>query len=337
MNDISGQLPSLFSGEELPVEFILYYLYKHEAPGVQAFLINKLYEVPPVIDYLPQLVNISMQREDFGAYRSYFLDTSIKSHVFAMKLYWLLQANLYDCPKNYTTKLENILHDLERVIVNGQKHATDSEYHPPHLFDLDIVESDKDIFAHKRARADYFSDQHKLAYTLAKLSIALIAVPNEDKDPTLRAYIQNVDTWIKDTRFWYNRSEYSAYTRRMYRGIVLPIEFNGEKRSIEQIVAIPSIESRCFKTKARVPYKIIIETIDINEEEIIIEPGNAETEHRTEIIDGFNVDDIEDTLEDKNTIRFEGFAEFARSVRPDKSDRPDYVSTSGSDSAEENP
>lgn len=270
MTDEESLLPALFSGTEHPLELLLYFLYKHNSPGVQAFLINRLYEVPieKVIEFLPQLVNLSTQKTDYIPYASFFLDTSIKSHVFAMKLYWMMQAQSYDGPKRYSPAIVNILRDLERVIVNGQKQMKDVSIEPPHLFQLDISDSEDDLFSHKRARADYFNDQHQLAQTLGKISISLIDVPNEDKDTVLASQIQEVDQWVKNTRSLYDQQEGSLYVKRLYRGIVLPLEFFGEIPYSEQIVNIPSTESICFKTKARVPYKIIVETIDINEDEV---------------------------------------------------------------------
>ncbi|CAG9312770.1 unnamed protein product [Blepharisma stoltei] len=340
MSDSPSSIPSLFSGEDTSIEYILGYLHKNESRGVQDFLINRLYDFPSdqVVNFLPQLVNISIQREDCESYTSFFLDTAIKNHFFAVKLYWLLQANLLDCQNQFVKKLEHIIHSLEKAIVDGQRHRRSSGYQPPHLFALNIAETEEELLIHKRARAEYFTDQHKLANTLAKISITLIGVPNDEKDSMLRAYIQNVDTWIKDTRFWYKRSEKSLYIQRIYRGIVLPIEFQGSDSKIEQIVSIPSEESKCFKTKARVPYKIIIETIDINEDDLNeTEPASPQVAPKSEIIEGLNVEDLESSLIDKNEARFAGFEEYARKARPDKEDRQDVISMAGSDGSEETP
>ena len=71
------------------LDVLLYKLYKHSSPGAQQYLINKLYEVPlrKVSSYLPQLLNISIQREDYGIYESYFYDSALKDHNLAVKLY----------------------------------------------------------------------------------------------------------------------------------------------------------------------------------------------------------------------------------------------------------
>lgn len=98
-----------------------------------------------------------------------------------------------DYPVNGRSKVEKMLHSLERVIVNGQKPCKDLSFQPPHLFNINISEEDTEVHLHKRARADYFSEQHKFAYTLTKISAALIS-ETIDIDAILRGYMQNVDT-----------------------------------------------------------------------------------------------------------------------------------------------
>jgi Phosphatidylinositol 3- and 4-kinase len=292
------------------LDVLLYKLYKHSNPGSQAYLINKLYEVPlsEVGYYLPQLLNISLQRKDSGNYETYFYDSALKDHNLAMKLYWLLHSNLEDCSPNCLGKIEKMVHSLERVIVNGQKLSKDLSFQPPHLFSINIQESDTEVHLHKRARADYFSEQHKLAYTLIKISTALIN-ETEDLDTTLRAFMQNIDTWIKDTRFWYSQPSFSPYTKRLFRGIVLPISFYEKVDYIEQIVRIPYDEVKCFKTKSRVPYMIVIETLDINEEDTQEEEFKTSFHTPTDILETLNFNENLEIV-DKNISRFEGYQDF---------------------------
>ena len=65
---------------------------------------------------------------------------------------------------------------------------------------MNLSEKDTEEHLHQQVRADYFSEQHNLAYTLIKISSALIK-QSDDIDIFLKSYISNVDKWIKDTRF----------------------------------------------------------------------------------------------------------------------------------------
>ena len=80
-------------------------------------------------------------------------------------------------------KLENICHALEKTIVQGQ-----SQQSP--LFCINITCDIDDL---STLRAEYFSEQFKFAFTLVKISVLLIN-SLEDKDSTLKAYIQHLDS-----------------------------------------------------------------------------------------------------------------------------------------------
>src|SRR5574343_1539979 len=112
--------PELFAGDELPVEFILFYLYNHNTPGVQAFLINKLYQVDlsHISFYLPQLVRMSISREDYGAYSRFFIDVANRDYLLGVKAHWILQAQLNT--GKFCSKIEEISHCLEKFIVQRQ-------------------------------------------------------------------------------------------------------------------------------------------------------------------------------------------------------------------------
>jgi glutathione peroxidase-family protein len=280
--------PELFPGDDLPIEFILFYLCNHSSPGVQAFLINKLYQVnlSEVNFYLPQLVRMSISREDYGAYSRFFIDIASRDYLLGVKMYWIFQAQLKTA--KFSLKVEEISHNLEKIIVQR----------PGPLFDLPF---EGDLKVLTEACAEYFSDQYKFIHTLAKISILLIK-ESEDKDSTLKAYLTYVDTWVKEIRFWYSRQE-SDYVKRLFRGIVLPLDGNG------QVVRIPSEEAKCFKTKARVPYKVVFEVISILESDPSHseEPGQASPPE--DILESLTIDS--DSIIDKEEARFEGFEEYA--------------------------
>lgn len=84
-----------------------------------------------------------------------------------------------------------------------------------------------------------------------------------------------------------------------------------------QIVRLVAIESVCFRTKARVPYKIVFETVDINEDDPIEVPSTngsvvEEHEQREDLLQGLDVEASEIT--DKNEERFKGFSEYVNKV-----------------------
>ena len=304
--------PELFAGDDLPVEFILFYLYNHNTPGVQAFLINKLYQVDlsQISFYLPQLVRMSISREDYGAYSRFFIDIANRDYLLGVKTYWIFQAQLKT--GNFCSKIEEISHCLEKFIVQQQAA----------LFDLPFT---GDINMLPKIRAEYFSDQYKFIHTLAKISILLIK-ESEDKDQTLRAYITHLDTWVKETRFWYSRRD-CEYLKRLFRGIVIPLEGNG------QVVRIPSEEAKCFKTKARVPYKVVFEVVDLHENDPVLIEDMGHSAPPEDILDNISVNS--DSILDKEQARFQGFREYANKTF--ENDYEIIESPGSSDSFNEDP
>ena len=97
---------------------------------------------------------------------------------------------------------------------------------------------------------------------------------------------------------------------------MLPLAFSDKNNYIEQIVRIPYEESKCFKTKARVPYLIIVETVDLNEEEPLEEEKSVILSPPTEILFRLNIKEIR-SIEDKNNPNFEGFPELVKKSSKD--------------------
>ena len=202
----------LFQAECLSLHLLMYYLHHKKEPGTHAVLVNRLYSFPieEVYDYLPQLLNNALHRPDTNSLERYFLDASVRNHSLATRLYWYLHSAMGDHIQSQQGMLERMLHELEMVIVNGERPQKIPSLHiPPHLFHINIEETDAEKFSHKQIRADFFNSQHKLAQTLCKLSIALIPLQANEREDQLKACIQNIDTWIKDTRFKYSDAHFS--------------------------------------------------------------------------------------------------------------------------------
>ena len=202
----------LFQSEYLPLHHLLYYLHHKKEPGTHAVLVNRLYSVSfdEVSAYLPQILNNILHRPDTNSLERYFLDASVHNHSLATRLYWNLHSAMGDHVQSQHVLLERMVHELEMVIVNGERPQKIPSLHvPPHLFLINLEETEAEKFSHKQIRADFFNSQHKLAQTLCKLSIALIPLASGEREDQLKACIQNIDTWIKDTRFKYSDSHYS--------------------------------------------------------------------------------------------------------------------------------
>ncbi|CAG9311014.1 unnamed protein product [Blepharisma stoltei] len=317
-----GSLLRLFNSEYFQLEHLLYYLQRREESGIHSFLVNKLYTFPidDISFYIPQLMNLMINRQDSEDLERFFLETSIKSHDFAIKFYWFLNGALNDRIANKQEKLERIGHDLEMVIVNATLPKQNHNVETPHLFHLDIEETEMEKFSRKSIRNDYFNYQQKAIGLLCKISVALLMIPLEQRDEKLKNWLSGMDSWIKETKQKYHEGIYSEYTRRMFRGIIIPFKFvENTDSGVYQIVRIISDESSCFSTKARVPYKLLIETVDMSEIEPIVTENSHEgtndinnaMEHEVEDIDVSQVD----KMVNKDEERFQGFEDYVEEVQ----------------------
>lgn len=259
MTDTTQALLSITRDSSL--EVVLYHLLKYTAPGAQQYLINLLFNFSfnKVAFYIPQLLNISLQRESYSSFQSYFYDAALFDYNIGMKLFWYLNSYIQD--GNYPSANTMIIH-LERIFVVGIKQINDLESQPGLLFPIEDLGDDSDLPIRKMIRGDYHIQQDQFVKTLVKISEDLI---HEREDPIgyLKAYMCNVNTWLKDIRLWYSKDSFSQHTKRLFRGLVLPLDFSSYP---EQIVSIIPDLSKCFRTRARAPYMLVFETVDINED-----------------------------------------------------------------------
>jgi len=315
-----GSLLRLFNSEYFTHEHLFYYLLRKENQGIQSYLINKLYGFPVslVSFFLPQLVNLLLTKETSTQLATFFLDASIRSHFFAVKLYWLLNAAFED--GNSTEFIEDLLHDLEMVIVNAKlppKGQSQNSPIPPQLFDIQVNETEMEKYTRKNIRAEYFNYQHKVTSLLCKISVGLNTVPLEARDERLRTWLTGIDNWIQETRNKYQQPVYSEYSKVIFRGVSIPLEFYHNSDSADiQIVKLHPSKSFCFTTKARVPYKLLLETVEITELQSYQNPGSTVGSENTELgqeVQGIDIEAISHMV-DKEEARFEGFGEYAEEV-----------------------
>lgn len=274
-----GSLLRLFQSEYFSFHMLLLYLQRRHEPGVHTYLVNLLYNQPTqeVEAYLPQLLNLCLHVNDPQALERYLIDGASMSHNFALKLHWCLQAAANDVILNQADLIDHMLHELEMLIVNGERRGKlTSTFIPPHLIPLNISEPDEFAFARKQIRAEYFSYQTKLAEALCRLAINLSSLKQHERDEQLRVCLNKIDGWLQATRISHQFAHYSAYTQRLFRGCVLPFDFeNNPSLYKEQIVRMLPDESFCFFTKSRVPYKLVFETISIDEDDFIDAPADV--------------------------------------------------------------
>ena len=243
---------------ELKLEKMLNYLHKG-SEGTQAFIINKLYSFSPekVTFYLPQLFNFFLHTSDPQPIARFFIDESIRSHSFALKLYWFVSAAMADELEGHQVLLQEMHRKLETAIINSAL---------PYKKSSDITDYYHQLSISKRIKADYFDYEKRLGGLLCKVSIGLSIISSDQRNHKLRCWLHELDLYINEMRNTQNSNEEET---RLFRGVHLPFEFQN-KQPI-QVVKLHPKYSFCFNSKARVPYKCVLECVSKDEEAVEVE------------------------------------------------------------------
>lgn len=251
----SGKINQLLS-DGYEMEAVLRDLLSFTKPSCQSFIVSFLqrYSKEQIEFYLPQLVHLSLVFPNYSAYSNLFHELAVDDHNLGVKIFWLIGTYL-----EHPTLLgiNKDIVKLESYIINGK--SVHSQGEVISLYKINNLEDD--IYFRKLIRQEYFDVQRKFIEAVIKISIDLC-----EKDELMNSFLSNslldLDNTLTKLRKKYANPTYNNYTARLYRGIVLPLDFSDYN---EQIVRILPLESYCIRTSSRVPYLLMIETIDLNE------------------------------------------------------------------------
>lgn len=131
---------------------------------------------------------------------------------------------------------------------------------------LDAALNLEEIMIGKEARSDFKKDVRRLLSNLVNFSLYVKQIPNEKRKETARKFLNNVNGWLYRRKLnpLKVKSESHQY---LYEGILFPFSVEGEVSSTlvisyDQIVRIIHSEVNLFETKNRVPYRMVVETIE---------------------------------------------------------------------------
>lgn len=117
-----GSLLRLFRSEFFDVWMCVSYLYRYPRPGVHDYLVNQLYTMPDdeVEFYLVQLCTMLVHAEfESTALQRFLMDKCKSSIHFALKVSWLFAAAIEDDPAK-VARCEQLQEDCEMAVVNSE-------------------------------------------------------------------------------------------------------------------------------------------------------------------------------------------------------------------------
>lgn len=303
-------LQSLFSSDVFSLDLLLSYLSQSQS-GSHCYFVSLLsrFRVEQIDAFLPQLLAMALNASNPHPISNLLLDSCEESCNLAFKLYWNCIAATGDQLLWQKESVSRLTQDCEYAIVNGARSPVPHDFSPPHILQVNLPEDPGLCSTHKQVRAEVFTVSVQLATALCEVSVNLATHETSSRDSVLREALMSIGKWLADERLHYSMNS-SLYTQRLHRGAYLPIEFSSSVE-IEQIVGVFPLESFCYMTCARVPYCVIVETVQLND-------SGEETETAPHSLDLGNKDeeftDLDLTLTEKSRAWGERWEQKARRI-----------------------
>ncbi|KAL4503352.1 hypothetical protein ABPG72_000958 [Tetrahymena utriculariae] len=263
------------SQESIKIEKLLKHLYLfYEYIGVHDFIVNKLYNYSEaeLNFFMTQLCYLCIQRGS-QSLEKFLVDKCAISASFYFLVEFILQQNVKAI--HYVIQVRSIVdaysvnikleveeqknlqkfkEDVEKSYVNGIS-SRSCIYLKENRPTQEIINQANE----KGARMEYIKLNDCFLGNMVNYSLLLKGIEKPDQKAKLKEFMDNENFWIINTL-----RKVSADIQ--YEGITIPFKRAlGSKHNSNLVVKIISDEVTCFNTRTRVPYRVAIETIDIEE------------------------------------------------------------------------
>ena len=114
---------------------------------------------------------------------------------------------------------------------------------------------------YREARNDFNNDVKRFLRNLVNFSLFLKKQPAESRKATGRKFLNNINGWLYRRKFSPKKLQTDKNHLYLYEGLLFPFSLE-EKTASTLIVRIVHQEITCFETRKRVPYRIVVETIE---------------------------------------------------------------------------
>ncbi|EAS00372.3 phosphatidylinositol 4-kinase (macronuclear) [Tetrahymena thermophila SB210] len=242
----------------IQIEKLLKYLYLfYEYIGVHDFIINKLYNYSEaeLNFFMTQLCYLCIQRGS-QSLEKFLVDKCATSASFYFLVRSIVDAYSVNIKLDVDEQrnLQKFKEDVEKSYVNGIS-CRSCFYLKENRPTQEIINQANE----KGARIDYIKLNDSFLGNMVNYSLLLKGIEKPDQKAKLKEFMDNENFWIINTLRKVN-------TDTQYEGITIPFRRPlKSKYSSNLVVKIISDEVTCFNTRTRVPYRVAIETIDIEE------------------------------------------------------------------------
>lgn len=287
----TGSLYDMFNSSFFTMDMVLYYLDKREDDGVLDTLVNLMYSrfINESFFYLPQLCTLLTYKQHSSTIEDYLLDRCVNQMKFSLQVHWLVKSYFENTECSKISKFfDKLLQKIEETLVNGRR-PTMSNYAK---YKGGIQVRNSLIFQQsidKEFRLKYFDLCVDFYQKLKDMCEKLKSFPKEGDRPNNRNSIMRDYLFVFNNTIETMRQENmkqcedsdNTVVKNFYKGIILPFDdyFSTMDEYNSIILRIIPEQSFCFSTKARVPVKLCVECVRVNEcfswEELFVKEGST--------------------------------------------------------------
>ncbi|CAD8090370.1 unnamed protein product [Paramecium sonneborni] len=260
-------LKNFFESEYFTPEMLLQNISKYrDQPDVLNLLVEPMLNMAEqtITFYSPQFCQLLIKTEIQQLFE-FFKRLCSKSIPMFFNLYWLLGAYLQlEKNKKKKQKIDQFLRQMEMSMVNGLFNENTFQ-------SLNQEEQNQILlkdFQEKDRKQEYFTEVQKFIGTLIKHSLVLKEFAKEDRKHHLKLLIQKQNQYLQ------------RIVKKFQQGVSLPFYDDDNKEQINSYCIVNILEKHqiCFHTKKRVPYLILVETINPMEIHLFNEiPAQSQT------------------------------------------------------------
>ncbi|EWS73288.1 phosphatidylinositol 4-kinase (macronuclear) [Tetrahymena thermophila SB210] len=249
------ELFKLFNRKDFKIDQLLkHFYYQYTKIGIHDYLVNKLYSYgeADLNFYMSELCYLYITR-DSEMLKKFLVDMSSRSINLYLLIYWSLDSfseslKLDEAKKAENERIKDLLKTVENSFINASMQSS-------------LIQENKTPSQVKESneRAKYNNSIKTFIKNMVNISLTLKKHEQDERKDKLKMYMKRANKWLKNLREQNPNNEF-------FQGIFIPFreDYNQQLNSTF-IVRIVHEEVTCFNTKMRVPYRVAIETIDINE------------------------------------------------------------------------
>lgn len=276
----NGSLYKMFISDVFTMDMVMIYLDLKKEKTIIDTLINLMYSkyIHQSFFYLPQLCVMFNYKNYTESLENYLLDRCINQMKFSIIVTWLMNSYSEDGEIMKQGNYDNLVMKIEETLVNGNR-GNYSTYVMSEIMNSNDVYKNS---VNKEIRMQYFYYVNDFYGKLKEMCEDLKNYQKTDRKKELDKKLTKINEDI-----YAKRNECKEY---LFYGIVLPFDDGRSTNDSDNnlIVRFVKEESFCFSTKMRVPSKVCVECVRVEEcknwDKLYIKEEEKETDSNNEEI-----------------------------------------------------